>query len=110
MAPVSKSEDARITELASRATKTRDRAQFRPTPEQKALLVRAALLSGQTLSDFIRTAVEDRAQRVLADYERITLGEQSRAAFFSALANPPPPNDRLAALAKRYASEVTSRP
>jgi uncharacterized protein (DUF1778 family) len=63
MSPLSKSEDDdRVTELASHgARKTRDRAQFRPTAEQKDLLVRAAALTGQTLSEFMRTAVEERA-------------------------------------------------
>lgn len=87
----------------------RDRAQFRPTAEQKDLLVRAASLTGQTLSDFMRTAVEERAQRVIADHERIVLNERARRTFLSALANPPHPNDKLVALADRYAREVTSR-
>jgi uncharacterized protein (DUF1778 family) len=89
---------------------SRDRAQFRPTAEQKALLVRAATLSGQTLSAFMSTAIEEKAQRVIADHERIVLGERAREAFFSALAHPPAPNDRLTALAERYAREVKSRP
>jgi len=87
----------------------RDRAQFRPSAEQKELLVRAASLTGQTLSDFMRTAVEERAQRVIADHERIVLNERARRTFLSALANPPHPNDKLVALADRYAREVTSR-
>ena len=89
---------------------SRDRAQYRPTAEQKELLVRAAGLTGQTLSDFMRTAVEERAKRVIADHERIVLNERARSTFLSALANPPRPNDRLVALADRYAREVTSRP
>ena len=87
----------------------RDRAQFRPTAEKKELLVRAAGLTGQTLSDFIRTAVEERAQRVIADRESIAVNERARRTFLSALTNPSQPNDRLVALAERYAREVTSR-
>jgi uncharacterized protein (DUF1778 family) len=90
--------------------RTRDRAQFRPTAEQKELLVQAATLTGQTLSDFMRTAVEERAKRVIADHDRITLNERSRKTFFAALTNPPRPNDRLMALADRYAREVKTRP
>jgi uncharacterized protein (DUF1778 family) len=112
MSPLSKSDDARVTELAPRAKaeKARDRAHFRPTAEQKELLVRAAALTGQSLSEFMRTAVEERAKRVIADHERVVLNDRSRDTFFAALANPPPPNDRLAALADRYAREVESRP
>ncbi|MDB5070476.1 MAG: hypothetical protein JWM87_1587 [Candidatus Eremiobacteraeota bacterium] len=110
MPPLSKSEDACVTELASRTKATRDRAHFRPTAEQKELLVRAATLTGQTLSEFMRTAVEERAKRVIADHERIVLTDRSRDTFFAALADPPEPNDRLVALAHRYAREVKSRP
>jgi uncharacterized protein (DUF1778 family) len=92
------------------AKRARDRAQFRPTAAQKELLVRAATLTGQTLSAFMSSAIEEKAQRVIADHERIVLTERSRAAFFSALTHPPEPNDRLVALAERYAREVESRP
>ncbi len=71
--------------------------------------MRAASLTGQTLSDFMRTAVEERARNVIADHERIVLTERARGVFFSALVNPLPPNDRLAALADRYARDVKSR-
>jgi len=107
----SKTEDDGVPALATRRKQTtRDRAQFRPTAEQKDLLIRAASLTGQTLSDFMRTAVEERAKRVIADHERIVLNERARDTFLSALAHPPQPNDRLMALAERYAREVKSRP
>jgi uncharacterized protein (DUF1778 family) len=110
MAPLSEPDDEGVTELASRASKARDRAQYRPTAEQKELLVRAAGLTGQTLSDFMRTAVEDRARRVIADHERIVLTARARDTFLAALEQPPKPNDRLVALMERYAREVQSRP
>ncbi len=109
MTPLSKS-DVRVLELASSTKPTRDRAQYRPTPEQKELLVRAASLTGQTLSDFMRTAVEERARRVINDSERIVLNGRARDTFLTALASPPKANDRLVALMKRYAKEVKSRP
>ena len=56
------------------------------------------------------TAVEDRAKRVIADHERIVLDDRARRTFLAALANPPGANDRLVALADRYAREVKSRP
>lgn len=111
MSPVSKSEDDRVTALVSGGARTpRDRAQFRPTAEQKELLIRAATLTGQTLSEFMRTAVEERAKRVIAGHERIVLNDRAREMFLTALAKPPRPNDRLVALAERYAVEVKSRP
>jgi uncharacterized protein (DUF1778 family) len=108
MSPLSKSDDGR--EPAPRAAQMRDRAQYRPTAEQKELLVRAASLTGQSLSDFMRTAVEERARRVIADHERMVLAGQARETFLAALARPLEANDRLVALMERYAREVTSRP
>lgn len=111
MSPLSRSADDHITPLASGGARTvRDRAQFRPTAEQKELLIRAATLTGQTLSEFMRTAVEERAKRVIAEHERIVLTERARKTFLTALAKPPRPNDRLVALSERYAREVKSRP
>jgi uncharacterized protein (DUF1778 family) len=88
----------------------RDRAQFRPTSEQKEMLVLAASLTGQSVSEFMRTAVEERAKRVIADHECIALNQRSRKTFLTALANPPQANDQLVALADRYARAVKSRP
>ena len=64
---------------------------------------------GQPLSAFMRTANEERGQRIIDDHERLVLNECARIAFLTALANPPLPNDRLVALVDRYAREVTSR-
>src|SRR5579884_3816861 len=92
MSPLPEFDDDHVTELASGGPrKPRDRAQFRPTAEQKDLLVRAAALTGQTLSEFMRTAVEERAKRVIEEHERIVLTERARATFLSALAKPPRP-------------------
>jgi uncharacterized protein (DUF1778 family) len=111
MSPLPDSGDDRVTALASGITRqARDRAQFRPTAEQKELLIRAATLTGQTLSEFMRTAVEERAKRVIAEHERIVLTDRARRTFLTALAKPPRPNDRLVALSERYAREVKSRP
>jgi uncharacterized protein (DUF1778 family) len=93
-----------------RSSAKRDRAQYRPTADQKEQLVLAAAMAGQTLSDFIRTAVDERAKRVIADQERMVLSGQARERFFAALENPPKPNDRLIALMERHAAQVVSRP
>lgn len=110
MSPLSKSGGDPRPEPERRATTIRDRAQYRPTAEQKELLVRAASLTGQSLSDFMRTAVEERARRVIADHERMVLAGEARETFLAALARPPKANDRLVSLMERYAREVTSRP
>lgn len=109
MTPMSiEEEDYEVTPL--RSALRSNRAQFRPTAEQKELFLRAASLEGQSLSEFMRLAVEERAKRVIAEHERLVLNETSRETFLSALVRPPKPNERLKALADRYAREVTSRP
>lgn len=106
--PLPKSEDDRVTEfVARRAIATR--AQFRPTADQKELYLRAASLEGQTLSEFMRVAVEERAKSVIAEHERVVLNDRAREKFLAALVSPPAPNEKLTALAKKYASEVISR-
>ena len=47
--------------------------------------------------------------RIIDDHERPVLNERARNMFLKALANPPPPNDGLLALADQYAREATSR-
>lgn len=98
------------TEVTPLRASLRNRAQFRPTAEQKELALRAASLEGQTLSEFMRLAVEERAKRVIAEHERLVLNGQQRENFLAALVKPPKPNDRLLELADRYAREVKSRP
>lgn len=64
---------------------------------------------GQAPSAFMRTADEEREQRIIDDHERLVLNECARNVFLTVLANPSLPNDRLVALVDRYAREVTSR-
>ncbi len=97
-------------QLGSLRTKGRERAQFRPTPEQKELFLRAAALEGQSLSEFMRVAAEERAKRVIAEHEQLRLNGVASEIFLDALANPAKPTDKLTLLAERYAREVKRRP
>lgn len=74
------------------------------------LFVRAAELAGQTLSEFMRIAAKERAESIIARYERIELSAQARERFFNTLENPPEPNRRLIDAASRYARDVIRRP
>lgn len=78
-------------------------------PEQaKDRIERAAGILGRTATEFVRTAADDAAQKVLADHERTVLTEKDRAAFFAALRNPSRPSRALLAAAKRHKKLVTS--
>ena len=82
---------------------------YRPNAEQRELLVRAATLSGKTLTEFVRIAIEEKIRFVLVDDARIVLNARSGETLIAALTRPPRPNARLVALSKRYAGEVASR-
>ncbi|MCX6434195.1 MAG: DUF1778 domain-containing protein [Actinobacteria bacterium] len=73
------------------------RLEVRVHPDSKARLERAAALAQVPVSDFVRSAVEERTARVLAEYELQTLVP---ADFFddllASLDSPAEPNPALA--------------
>lgn len=88
-------------QTASRGGKT-ERAEFRWEHSVKDTVERAAALRGQKVSEFLRQAALERAQRMIAEHETMVLSDAAREQFFEALRNPPPANDRLRAAIKRY--------
>lgn len=60
----------------------RSRLELRVTPESAARLQRAADRVPVSLSEFVRTAAQDRADRVLLEHEAVTVVP---AAFFDEL-------------------------
>jgi uncharacterized protein (DUF1778 family) len=48
------------------------RLEFRVTPQDRAIIERAAELAGEPVTAFARTAAEERAERVLREHEVIT--------------------------------------
>lgn len=84
------------------------RLEVRLQPESKARLERAAELAQVPVSDFVRSAAEERAEQVLREHHaQIT----APAAFFedllAALDAPAQSNDALAGAAKRARQVVT---
>jgi uncharacterized protein (DUF1778 family) len=69
---------------------------------QKALLQRAAALSGRTLSEFVVSSAQEAAAKVIQEYESIKLTRTEQAAFVQGLLNPPAPSQRLRRAAKAY--------
>lgn len=55
----------------------------------------AALLLGQSITDFTEAALDEKSQTVLDRHERITLSERDFAQFAAALENPKPPTSEL---------------
>lgn len=86
------------------------RLEFRVKPEGKARLELAADLTHVPLSDFVRTAAEEKADEVLREHELLT---RVPAQFFDdlleALDAPAKGNKALTRAAKRARSTVTTR-
>lgn len=84
------------------------RLEFRVSPADKERIERAADLSDEPVSTFARTAAEEKAERILREYDARTTVP---AAFFddlmAALDAPAQPNAALAAAAARMRDVVT---
>lgn len=48
------------------------RLEFRVSPQEKSRIERAAELAGEQVSSFARTAAEERADRILREYDATT--------------------------------------
>ncbi|NHA14105.1 DUF1778 domain-containing protein [Thioalkalivibrio sp. XN279] len=80
-----------------------ERLEARLRPEDKALMQRAAELSGRKLSEFVISSAREAAVETLRRHESLVLGDpRDQAAFAAALLQPPAPSRRLKAAARRY--------
>jgi uncharacterized protein (DUF1778 family) len=83
------------------------RLDFRISPASKGRIDRAARLTGEPVTAFVRSAAEERAERVLREHEWTTTVP---AEFFddlmAALQEPPRPNSALAGAAARLSHAV----
>lgn len=71
------------------------RINLRTSPEAKALIERAAAITGSTVSSFMLQNAYEAARRLVAEQEVITLSDRDRDAFLAALENPPEPTQAL---------------
>ena len=84
-----------------------ERLDARVTPEEKETIETAANLRGVSYSDFVRMAVKEAALSTIREHEVLTLNQESRRVFIEALLNPPAPNPRALAAAKRFKKEIS---
>ena len=94
MAPVEATKDRRI--------RKDERINFRVSSAMKSVLVRAAEVSGRSLTDFIAYSAFSAAQKAIEEAGQLQLAEEDRVVFLDALSNPTAPNDALKAAAARY--------
>ena len=79
-----------------------ERMHCRVTPQNKAILQKAAALTGQDLTSFVTDATVDRALEVIEKHERMSLSNRDRDLFFAALENPPEPSIKLKSAMAKY--------
>lgn len=78
------------------------RFEARITEEQKALFIRAAELTGRSLTDFVIASAQETATRALRDHESMVLSARDRETFVAALLDAPAPAPRLRKAVRRY--------
>ena len=71
------------------------RLEARISTDLHAMLKRAAELQGRTMTDFVVSAVQDAAQRVIEHADIIRLSMADQECFAQALLSPPKPTPAL---------------
>ena len=79
-----------------------ERLVARVSQDVQELIIMAAEISGATLSQFIVESATSKANKVITQSQTIKLSMKGAQAVFSALENPPSPNNKLKAAALRY--------
>jgi len=85
--------------------KDQDKARFdtRLSKEQKEFFEKAANLGGyRSLTDFVVLTVQEKAEEIIAEKERIISTEKDNEVFFEALMNPPKPSKYLISAKNEY--------
>ncbi len=77
------------------------RVALRVLADDKATLMRAVALERTDMTDFILRHALNAARKVIERAERLTLSERNSLLVLDALENPPAPNAKLVAAARR---------
>ena len=85
------------------------RINLRLSETAKRRIERAASVEGKTVSAFIVSSALDSAETTIGRHEAVAPAREAAVRFFDALAEPPPPNDRLRAALEEHARRVESR-
>lgn len=91
-------------------TETAPKARFdgQLPKEMKDFLERAARLAGfKTLSEFIFTSAQEKAENIVMNHETLLASHHDREIFFDAIMNPPKPNNKLKSAAQSYKNSLS---
>jgi uncharacterized protein (DUF1778 family) len=92
--------------MATATIAREERLDARVTREEKEMIETAATLSGTSASDFIRMATRQAALNTIREHEVLTLSNAAKRVFVEALLNPPKPNEKAIAAARRLKEEI----
>ena len=85
------------------------RINLRLSETAKRRIEQAASVEGKTVSSFIVSSALENAEKTVRRHETVALAREDATRFFEALADPPPPNERLRAALEEHARRVNSR-
>lgn len=91
------------------STARNSRLELRVASDEKAIIERAAALTGSNTTDFVRSTTLTAAKEAVRTHELIELTAEGSRIFVEALINPPEPNEHLRALAARESGMVLER-
>ena len=86
-----------------------ERINLRLSETAKRRIEQAASVEGKTVGAFIVSSALETAEKTMDRHETMALARDDALRFFDALADPPPPNDRLRAALKEHDRRVVSR-
>ena len=95
--------------MAQTGTVRSERINLRLSEVAKRRIKQAAYVEGKTVSAFIVASALEKAEKIVRGHEMVTLAREDAIRFFDALADPPPPNDRLRAALEEHARRVGPR-
>lgn len=95
--------------MAPANTARSERINLRLSGTAKQRIERAAAVEGKTVSSFIVASALENAEKAVRRHEAMAPGREEARRFFDALADPPPPNDRLRAALAEHRRRVDSR-
>jgi uncharacterized protein (DUF1778 family) len=93
-------------EIAGSTGSRTARLEARITPEQKDLFLKAAALTGRSLSDFVIACAYETAARTVREHEAMTLSARDRKVFVAALLKTRAPGARMRKAARRYKKQT----
>ncbi|MDU2938058.1 MAG: DUF1778 domain-containing protein [Enterobacteriaceae bacterium] len=77
------------------------RIDLRLSDDDKGMIEEAAVLTNQTITQFMLRSASERAAQVIEQHRRMVLNDESWARVMDALSNPPEPNEKLKKAARR---------